>query len=375
MAKSLQTLASELLDPSTGSALEVQSRRDAELALGEPLVSLRTNGHSHAAPIGPTDGVLATSDYKVCYPIVDGVPVLLQPEQLGVYARSREFDLSSPAYEEAYLEMEFYNQIGDSKAKNVLETRDFDLLGSLPSLKGTRFPGETLSYLEASFDLPAQRACYQALAPLEGKVLMQIGGSGRHVLKFLIAGAERGLLVTPMLGEALLATRLAEALELGGKFQAVVAVAEELPFRPGCMDGAYSGGCAHHFHMPLAMPEVYRVLREDGVFTAVEPFHAPMYSVGTRLFGKREPNAYCSPMTRSDLEPFYATFDIARVDHHGALVRYLCIALSKLGLRFSDQTMWQISSFDDRVADVLNIRRHGSSIALIGRRRTLSPVS
>ena len=49
----------------------------------------------------------------------------------------------------------------------------------------------------------------------------------------------------------------------------------------------------------LAMPEIARVLKPGGRFSAMDPWRAPLYAIGTKILGKREVNVYCRPLTQS----------------------------------------------------------------------------
>lgn len=359
-----------LREPITGRKLNVTSLETATSDLGQAVVALRTNGHEQAAPVGPTDVLLQVEGTRTFYPVIDGIPILLRPEALGPSADSREFDLTVPAFEEAYLEMRFYNQFAEAAADNVSEGEDFRILVEIADgITESPFSDLGPLWLDAKYDALSQRDAYAALGQIENKRIMQIGGKGLHALKFAIAGASESWLVTPMLGEATFGMRLSEEAGLGGNLRAVVAVAEELPFVEQTFDGIFAGGCAHHFHMADAMPEAYRVLRNGSPFVAVEPYHAPLYDIGTRIMGKREQNAHCSPMGSDRIAPLHDVFDESEVLHHGTFFRYGLLAGSKLGLDLPIDAMLKIHELDDRAANITKMRKHGSSIALIGRRK------
>lgn len=345
-------------------------RSEAEEIAGGPLVALRLNGHDRAAPVGPTPRVLMASESRF-YPMVEGIPVLLRPEVLGPEADQREFDLEQPAYHEAYLEMDFYNQVAGSMGESVESTHNFERLQKLtsasPAQKAT-FPHPHDFWIDARHDGLSQVDAFEALAPIAGKRIVQGGGKGQYSVMFLLADAAASILVTPMLGEAVFATKLAAALGVGERFLAIVSVAEELPLGDGAVDGIYAGGCAHHYDMSQAMPEAHRVLTTGGVFAAVEPFRAPLYSLGTRIFGKREPNAFCTPMTHDTAAPLETTFEESEIVLHGTLFRYGMIAASKAGVALDLKTMLRLDRLDDKIADRAGIRKYGSSVALIGRR-------
>jgi len=111
--------------------------------------------------------------------------------------------------------------------------------------------------------------------------------------------------------------------------------------------------------------EVARVLRKGGRFGAVDPWRAPLYGVGTRLLGKREPGIFCRPLTRSRVAPLRAAFRDAQVVQHGTLTRYLLLALQKVGFCCPFSIVWGLTRLDDWVCSALRLRRWGSSAATL----------
>ena len=349
--------------PLTARPLESMTLASAEGAVGGSLVALPRRGTSAALPIGPTETVLVDRDRGRAYPVLDGIPVLLSPERVEVRP-DEEVDLDHPNYAEAYAEMAFYNAPSpESPALRSILQELVDDLSETPT-----FPEPASVWVDAPYDGGAQLDCYERLAPLDGRRFMQLGGSGLHAVKFLLGGADRAVLVTPMIAEAKRALWLAEAFGVVERLDVALGLAEELPCLDGSVDGIFSGGCAHHMQMDTAMPQIRRVLRPGGSFVAAEPWEAPLYRLGTGLFGKREANAHCTPLTADRLTSFYETFEQATAVHHGAISRYPMIALGKLGLRPSRAALLCQFAIDDRWADRLRIRRHGSSVALLATR-------
>ncbi len=339
--------------------------------MGFEPVPLRTNGTNKAMTIGATETVLVREDQTVAYPVVDGVPVLLAPEALGAPALAGYFDLDQSAFQEAYLEMDFYNEVGTRQAAEITSSEAWQALDDLVRLTDGN-PETMLSppvaWLDAIYDSASQADAYAALMPIRERTFAQIGGKGIHAIKFLLAGATQAWLITPMLGEAQCAFALAAEFGVQDRLQCVVAVGEQLPVRDKFFDGIYVGGSVHHMDTELAMPEAKRVLSSGGVFSAVEPFRAPLYGIGTRVMGKRETEVHCIPLDEARIGPFLEAFDDAQVVHHGALTRYPLLALSKLGVRLPFRAVWRINSADDTFSDrVSSLRGAGSSICLVGR--------
>jgi uncharacterized protein YbaR (Trm112 family)/SAM-dependent methyltransferase len=336
-----------------------------------------TRAEQRVAPIGRTPRVLVRDDGGCAYPIVDGVPVLLAPEMLMQPDRIQSFDLSSPQYAEAYEEMNYYSSVGGAAVKVIeegLETADErrttfpELARALGARESARasFPHPREIWIDDRFEGAAQWEGYVHLSPVAGKRVLQLGGDGRHAVKFLAAGAKEAIVVSPMLGELSFARALARHARVADRLRTVAGVAEEIPLRSETVDVIWAGGCVHHMVTELALPEIARILRPGGKFASIEPWRAPFYGIGTKILGKREP-VYCRPMTAARVEPLFAAFDEARVLHHGTLTRYALIALARLGYSVKISTAWKINAIDDFVCSfVPPLRRMGSSVALLG---------
>jgi len=322
-----------------------------------------------SVPAGRTPFVLLREDNTCAYPVVDGIPILLAPEALSVSAEPTHFDLTEAAYAEAYEEMDFYNDAASAAAEKLAQKGAYSILPTeLDASEAERrsFPDPWHRWIDAVYDSAGQWDAYRHLGPVRGKSVLQLGGVGTHAIKFAMAGAAEAWLVTPMLGEAQAARALAKAVGVGELMRCVVGVAEELPIRSETMDAIFAGGCLHHMQTEIALPEAARVLREDGKFAAVEPWHAPLYAIGTKILGKRE-DAYCRPLTQARIEPLSKAFRTASVIQHGTLTRYPFLALSKLGINVPKFIPWHIGKIDDAVCSIIpRLRKMGSSIAVLG---------
>lgn len=362
--------ASALACPLTGQSVGRCSLEEAERQAGEPLEA-RPPGER--PPFGCTDEVLLRADRQAAYPVVDGIPVLMGPEVLRPASLVQPFDLRAPQYAEAYEEMAYYNAVAREEAAAAGTSAVFrhviqPVLDAAPAERAA-FPYPRAVWLDAIYDCAAQWDAYRHLAPLRGGRVLQLGGSGLHAIKFLLAGAAEGWVVTPMLGEALVAHAMAQAAGVAGRLRCVVGVAEELPFADATFDAIYSGGCVHHMVTAVALPEAARVLRAGGRFGAMDPWRAPLYAWGTRLMGKREPEVYCRPLTPERVAPLQTAFGHAEVIQHGALTRYPLLTLNKLGVSSSLEMVWQLGRIDDRLSTRLGLRHLGSSVALLGTKR------
>lgn len=359
---------------STLPLAEVDLRTAEQLIAGGRSLSSRLN--KVPPPIGPTATIMIRSDYRCGYPIVDGVPVLISPEMLVAPEDAVVIDLDDPRFCEAYREMDHYNAIAVHDARH-LETsvagKFVQQIRELDSAERLRFPMPASVWVNSSFDGAAELDAYTYLGKLEGARVLQIGGGGLHAVKFLLAGCNEAVVVSPMLGELSYARRLAELAGLAKRLRCAAGVAEGLPLASESIDVIFTVGCLHHMQTEMAMPEFARVLAPGGKFVAVEPWRAPLYSLGTGilgkrcapLFGSRNIGVFCRPMNAERVEPLHSNFSRAEVIHHGTLTRYLLLALWKCGLRMTPSTIRRIIDVDDRICSIIpGLRRHGSIVAL-----------
>jgi uncharacterized protein YbaR (Trm112 family) len=360
-----------LVCPLTGQPLVLMPLAEAESRMGGKLRARKelTNAKGRTSvPAGVSGEVLVREDAKVAYPVIDEIPVLLAPEALSIGGDRPSFDLTEPRYAEAYEEMEFYNSTA-AEYKGKLNNGDAWTI--LPTEMAATdeerrsFPAPWHRWVDAPHDSAAQWEGYLHLGKMEGRRMLQLGGSGTHAVKFAMAGADIAWLVTPMLGEASLARSLADSAGVGNRFHAIVGIAEELPLRSASFDGIFAGGCLHHTLTDIALPEVARVLREGGKFSATEPWRAPFYSIGTKLLGQRE-HAYCKPLTDDRLGSLKTSFSQAEVIGHGTLTRYPLLAVEKIGIPINKLIPWHIGKIDDTICSLIPaVRKMGSSVAVL----------
>lgn len=360
-----------LVCPITKLPLRRLTLEDAQARVsGGAALESRTAGARPA--VGPTPTVLVRADDRCAYPVLGEVPVLLGPERLVAPGQPTP-TVGSPdeRYAEAYCEMDYYNAAARHETASPdhgeLQEQLSGLL-ALPPPDQRRFPEPRQRWLDATYEPVAQWDAFCHVAPLTGTDVLQVGGRGVTAARFLAAGAAQAALVTPMYAEAEYGRRLAEGLGAEARWTSAVGVAEELPFADETFDVVYAGGTLHHTITALVAPEVRRVLRPGGRFAAVEPWRAPLYEVGTRLFGKRE-DVPCRPLTQLRAEPLLRALHGARVVHHGALTRYPMLALARLGWAARLATVWRITRIDDWLCSAVPaVRRRGSSSAVLGRR-------
>jgi uncharacterized protein YbaR (Trm112 family) len=362
-----------LVCPTSHQALSLTTATEAGDKIGRRLcvrTAARNARGMLSHPVGVTNDVLLRADLKCAYPVVDGYPILLAPEALYPEGESRTVDLTDPVYAEAYEEMDVYNEVATQEAKEIQRSEAFAIIQPIlarASDGAVDFPEPAEVWLDAVYDCAGQLDAYQHLAPVRHMRVLQLGGKGIHAVKLLLAGASDASLVTPMLGEARCATALANIAGVGDRLHCIVAVAEQLPLSDNAVDRIYSGGCLHHMTTSLAFAEANRVLTPGGRFAAVDPWKAPLYSIGIRVFGKREQNVYCVPLDPSRVAPGAKVFQEFKVVHHGAITRYPLLALQKLGMATTLRLSRAITRMDDALSDLLpTLRASGSSVVLLG---------
>lgn len=228
------------------------------------------------------------------------------------------------------------------------------------------FPNPRGLWSLSKFDGAQEWDCLRHLAPMQGKRVAQVGGSGAWAVEFALAGAREAWLVSPFQSELEAGLEIARLAKV--ELHCRLCSAERLQFEDGYFDAIFAPGSAHHFDTDEAFPEIRRVLRPGGKFAAFEPWLTPFYKLGIRLFGKREPGVKCIPLDPGRLVSFYRAFPGAQVQHHGAFTRYGLILLGRF-VRLSDSFVWSLSSLDDAIA-LPGIRlRLGSGVALLAQRR------
>ncbi|MCP3982265.1 MAG: methyltransferase domain-containing protein [bacterium] len=365
----LEEFVDYLVCPATNQKLALEgdsSARRSELA---PVS--RTNGDLPVPQsVGVTDRILVCSDTKSAYPVIDDIPVLMVPEQLRAAAEvatAPPVDLRDLKYAEAYEEMEFYNARRDEAGDDVLDSIMAGLTGhpDIPAIAET-FPKPHDIWLDAIHDSLGQLEAYEYLAPLKDKVFLQLGGSGSHSVKSLLAGGKQAFLLTPMIGEARFAMRLAERFGVADRMACVLAVGEELPFAKDSIDIVFSGGCFHHMSLGHVADQLQRVLTTGGKFAGSDPWKTLLHTVGTRVIGKRETSIFCKPITPERLAPMQERFPGMLVSQHGPLLRYFFLGLSKARIEFSLPTMMRIMRIDDQIGRAVGLRKHGGSLVIAG---------
>ena len=231
-------------------------------------------------PFGVTSQMLIRADNLCAYPIVDGIPILLWPEQITSSDRPQRFDLTDRRYAEAYEEMTVYNEVGRTEALAIKKSESYrstEPVLRLSEKERLTFPDPASAWIDVWPSAISQYEAFRHLLPIRDKRVLQLGGKGIHAVKFLLAGAKEAWLVTPMLGEVLCSISLAREAGVVDRLRCVVGVAEELPLADELFDAVYSGGCVHHMVTQVAFPEILRILKPGGRFSSVDPWRALLW--------------------------------------------------------------------------------------------------
>lgn len=307
------------------------------------------------------------ADSDRIYPVIGEFPILLEPECLIPVLNERDINLKSPQYHEAYTEMQHYNATGNREKTHVSENIITRLMGGLkPGIKPSRvFPDPPKLWVDAQHDSLSQHQAYSFLSDLKGKRFVQLGGSGAHCIKALLAGASDAILLTPMLGEAEFAKSLAKEFGVDEHLFCVIAVGEELPFKDSSIDLIYSGGCLHHMRTEMAFAEFKRVLAPEGRFACVDPWKTKLHKIGTKVLGKRETDVFCRPIDPDRLAPV-SIFNHHSVTFNGPLLRYLFLGLSKFGINFSPANMLKFTKAENSFFLFFGLKESGGSILITG---------
>lgn len=316
---------------------------------------------------GPAERWLATQS-GVRYPVLAGIPLLMAD-----YAHDAAGPLGATAGVSRQ-DLDHYTAVSLREAAAVESSPVLAELRALgPSAPGRAGDGQEdddalgRRWVDAPYDGPAQLRCYTFLRPvLRGGTAAQVGGSGTHALKFLLAGAGRAVAVSPIVGELVFAVVLARALGLTDRLVAVAGTGEDLPLAAGSVDALYCGGTLHHMDTALAGREFARVLSPRGRFAAAEPWKVPLlHHAGTRLLGKREPTD-CRPIDPARLTALRGGFG-GQVDdrRHGAFIRYPALALGKAGIRPSTPSLLRMMLREDALG-LPGSSSLGSSLSLTG---------
>ncbi len=319
---------------------------------------------------------LRTEDNKTFYPILGEIPQLLAPEGICIDRDTQHrISINRIQYKEPYEEMATYDEI----SSHYLKSDDIDsALGEGISnaffenkFDRSTFPEPVGIWLDAKGCATAQEEAYRHLTPLSGMRVLQLGGHGSHLVKFLMAGAREAWLVSPMLGELIRARALCRKFGLEESLVTLQGIAEEIPIQNAFLDRIYSGGCLHHTQIEMAAPEIRRILKPGGKASFVDPvmtlpyrmFIRPFYSQGIG----RVDNAKCTPINPNKVDRFLEQFNRSRCFRSRTFVHFpLILATRYLDLNLSIPTIRLFEKVDHQLGRLIPfVRKNFSPIATI----------
>jgi ubiquinone/menaquinone biosynthesis C-methylase UbiE len=363
-----------LRSPGSLKPFSLETIDTARARLGHSFCPVAREGFS-APCVGVTPTLLVTPDGLEAYAVKDGYPVVMAPDRLvpDNFQHSTPVNLLDPRYREAYEEMGHYNPFAERYLERFDDTEIRALFGRHIFDAGgyEHFPEPKNKWIDARHDAQSQLDAYAYLSPMAKETFLQIGGSGSHAVKALLAGATEAVLLTPMIGEAKIARAMASRFGVQQRLSCIIAVGEELPFADASFSRMYSGGCIHHMQTADAFREIHRVLKPGGRFSAVDPWKAPLHTIGTRIFGKREASVFCRPIDAARLAPLERYFPVNLINRHGPFLRYPLIVLEKMGLSFEPVTMLRIGRMDDLLGRISGLGKSWSSSLMIGGTKSL----
>lgn len=308
------------------------------------------------------DEGLIAEDNKTLYPFIDGIPQLLAPEGISLENDSiSNIDISDLKYREPYAEMSSYDEISGHHVQSGDEESALGgVISSWSEIDNNdkvTFPEPAELWLDAKGCLLAQEMAYKHLMPISGCRVLQLGGHGSHLIKFLMAGAREAWLVSPMINELKRARFLALEFGFEDRLFVVQGIAEELPVEDDFFDRIYMGGCLHHTQIEMTAPEIHRVLTKGGKASFVDPIMTTPYRLFVKPFYSRGigrvDHAECTPIRREK------AFDFIKHFHHGQLTGYrafvhfpLIMATRYLKLNLSISLLRQIEEMDRAIGNV-----------------------
>lgn len=168
--------------------------------------------------------------------------------------------------------------------------------------------------LSQALSAPALRYLYNFLMEtgLAGKLVLELGGSGRRAVPFVLSGAERAWALDVSMATLRLGMQGARQWDCAARVLFLQAAAERLPFADDSLDIIYGGAILHHLLLDQATEEIYRVLKPGGRAAFCEPLgqSAHLRFARDRLpYRGKLTHGTDRPLRYSDLERFIGLFD------------------------------------------------------------------
>ena len=334
--------------PTTHEPLIALDIGPAEDLLGEELRPTVPTPLCHRRP----ESVLVAAGSKTAFPVVDGIPILLEPEMMSASGvRAASCSLDEALYADVYEEMCFYDNWAAAEVESRCFQDDLEFLRALAREQvDLEFPFPSYKWLRPSPALGGEHQMLKSISPVEEKVCLQIGGRGVEGAALAIAGSAAVLVISPMAEELRYGRLLAQRIGLDDRMHFCCGLAEMIPLPDASVDRVISRHSMHHTRLGRAISQIERTLSPGGKFASIDVWRAPLYDLGIRLFGKMTPGVNCQPLSEERLAEISLDKLDLRETSHGALLRYPLAVLQRMGYMPSGATCERLSSFEDRLA-------------------------
>lgn len=265
------------------------------------------------------------------------------------------------------------------REEKINELKFYDL-NSISILNGTNSPLDFLRMIQSSglgyanirlkgidsyFESSVQLAALQIISQHNPDgIFVQVGGNGTHALKHLLLGRGQSILVTPSLGEAIVATIESFHLNVNNRFFCILGFGESLPLKDESVDIVYYGGSLHHTNYKVALSEAIRVTKKNGIFLALEAIETFGYKSATKILQKREPEVACIILNKEDLSKIKVSHPHSEFIFGGFLLRYFFIGLQKLGIVLPSSFVVKSQILVDRLAGSYLRKFLGSAVLI-----------
>ena len=154
--------------------------------------------------------LLLTEDETLAYPVIDGIAHIAIEYAIGQSIPASP--VAQARHDEINEEIDIYNKMASRDQTSVSQSairlfgQNFcDQMAS--SQQPGTFPHPLATWVDSVGSADTQFAAYEFLAPLEDTRFLQLGGSGSHAVKALIAGARCSGLLSPSSEESTLRRR------------------------------------------------------------------------------------------------------------------------------------------------------------------------
>lgn len=229
-----------------------------------------------------------------------------------------------------------------------------------------KYSNAGMSVVDSYYESSVQIAATKTLAKqYSDGLFVQVGGNGTQALKHLLLGSGRSFLVTPSLGEAIVATLGASDLNVLDRFTCILGVGENLPLLNESVDVVYYGGSLHHTNHIVAIKEATRVIKNSGILLALEAIETLGYRNAIRILKKREPDVDCVILTRSNLKEICFEYPQSEFVYGGFLLRYIFLGLQKLRFKIPKVIIVTTQVLVDKIAGKWLRSLLGSSVLIL----------